>query len=214
MNLSSNRQSSLFLLLGTFLMFVTMILHPVGGDFEQLLAVSQMAIIAHSLAIFSLPFSALGFVGFSQWLGSSRFFSRLGLAFMLFGLVAAMIAAAVNGLALPLFIGDYAEADLATIEAIKPILRYNMALNHSFDYLLIGAMFLSMFLWSIAILRSGKLPRWVAYLGFVIVAAVLIAGLSGFYFLDLHGFRMFVLGWLAWILAVGVSLWRDREMTE
>ena len=192
-------------------MFVTMVLHPVGGDFEHLLAVSQMGIIAHSLAIFSLPFSALGFVGLSQWLGSSRFFSRLGLAFMLFGLIAAMLAAAINGLALPFFIGDYAEATPATIEAIHPILRYNMALNHSFDYLLISAMFLSMFLWSISIFRSGRLPRWVAYLGFVIVVVVLISGAVGFYFLDLHGFRMFVFGWLVWIVAAAKALWSARE---
>lgn len=192
-------------------MFATMILHPVGGDFEHLLAVSQMGIITHSLAIFSLPFSALGFVGLTQWLGSNRFFSRLGLAFMLLGLVAAMLAAAVNGLTLPFFIGDYAEADPAIIEAIHPILRYNMAFNHSFDYLLISAMFLSTFLWSIAIFRSGKLPRWVAFLGFAIVAIVLISAVSGVYFLDLHGFRMFVFGWLVWILSVGVALWRAEE---
>lgn len=195
-------------------MFATMVLHPVGGDFEHLLAIRQMGIIAHGLAIFSLPFSALGFIGLSQHLGINRFFTRLGLAFMLLGLVAAMLAAAINGLTLPFFISDYAEAGPATIEAIHPILRYNMALNHSFDYLLIGAMFLSTFLWSIAIFRSGKLPRLVAYLGFLIVAVVLIAGMSGFYFLDLHGFRMFVLGWLAWILAAGVSLWRSKKMTK
>jgi hypothetical protein len=130
---------------------------------------------------------------------------------MLFGLVAAMLAAAVNGLTLPFFIGNYAEADQATIAAIQPILRYNMALNHSFDYLLISAMFLSMFLWSISIFRSGRLPRWVAYLGFIIVAVVLIASVGGFYFLDLHGFRMFVFGWLVWIVAAAKALWSARE---
>ncbi|MFK8161924.1 MAG: hypothetical protein AB8H12_05620 [Lewinella sp.] len=160
-----------------------------------------------------MPFSALGFIGLSQHLGINRFFSRLGLAFMLFGLVAAMLAAAVNGLTLPFFISDYAEANQATIAAIKPILRYNMAFNHSFDYLLIGAMFLSMFLWSISIFRSGRLPRWLAYLGFTIVAVVVGAGVSGFYFLDLHGFRMFVFGWLVWIVATAVSLWSASEET-
>lgn len=130
---------------------------------------------------------------------------------MLLGLVAAMMAATVNGLALPFFINDYAEADLATIEAINPILRYNMALNHSFDYLLIGAMFLSMFLWSISIFRSGKLPRGVAYLGFIIVLVILIAGGSGFYFLDLSGFRIIVFGWLIWIIAAAISLWSAKE---
>lgn len=208
MDLSQNRQSSLFLLLGTFLMFVTMILHPVGGDVEHLLKVSQMGMIAHGLAIFSLPFSALGFIGLSRQLGINRFFSKLGLAFMLLALAAAMLAATANGFILPMFIGDYAGADPATLDSIHPILRYNIAFNHAFDYQLITGMFLSMFLWSISIVQTGNLPRWIAYLGFVIVAVILGTVLSGFSFLDLGGFRMFVFGWLIWIVAVGIVLWR------
>lgn len=184
-----------------------MILHPIGGDFAHLIAVSKMGMIAHSLAIFSIPFSALGFIGLNRKLGRNDFFSRLGLAFMLLGLLAALLAATANGLVLPLFIEDYAKATPETIESLRPFLRYNLAFNHAFDYQLITGMFLSMFCWSIAILQSDNLPRWIAYLGFLIVLIILGAILGGFYFLDLSGFRVFVFGWLVWILAVAWKLW-------
>ncbi|MEM9928789.1 MAG: hypothetical protein AAF840_03130 [Bacteroidota bacterium] len=214
MNLSQDRQSSLFLILGSLLMFVTMILHPVGGDFRRLLAVSQMAMIAHGIAIFSIPFTALGFIGLSQRLGLAEFSNRLGLAFGLVALLAALLAATANGFILPFFIEGYADAPPETIEAIQPILRYNFKVNHAFDYQLIFGMFLSMFFWSLSILQTKKLSRWTAYLGLVLALMVVGALIGGFYFLDLSGFRYFVFGWLAWIVAVAWGLWSTHNTSS
>jgi len=215
MNKQSNKTTGWALLLGSFLMFITMILHPTGGGgFEGLLRHANFAIIAHALAIFSIPFSAVGFFGLAQRLDESQFLSRLALAMMLLGLVAAMLAAALNGLAQPMFALQYEGADETTIDTLRPIFRYNMALNHAFDYILIAGMFFSTFLWSIAILRTqasamaDRFSKWLGYLGIALFVIGLISIVSGFYFLDLHGFRIFIFGWLIWIVSVGGSILR------
>jgi len=209
MNTQSNKTTAWALLLGSFLMFVTMILHPTGGGgFEGLLRNANFAIIAHSVAIFSVPFSAIGFFGLAQRLDESQLFSRLALAMMLLGLIAAVLAAALNGLAQPMFALEYEGADETTIDSLRPFFRYNMALNHAFDYILIAGMFFSTFLWSIAILQTQAFAKWFGYLGIALFLIGLISIVSGFYFLDLHGFRIFVFGWLIWIVSVGVSILR------
>ncbi|MEL6923235.1 MAG: hypothetical protein AAFO94_04240 [Bacteroidota bacterium] len=208
----SSRTTAWALLSGSLLMFVTMILHPAGGGgIEGIIRSATFAMVAHGLAIFSLPFAALGFYGLAQELDQSPLLSRLALSMMLFGLIAAMAAAALNGLAQPMFALRYEGVDEATLAAIRPIFYYNMALNHAFDYVLIAAMFLSTFLWSLAMLRTRVLPVWLGYLGIGLFVAGLIAVVSGFYFLDLHGFRIFIFGWVFWIVATGISLWRRKE---
>ena len=216
METQNQKTTATALLLGSFLMFITMILHPAGGGgFEGLLRNAQFAIIAHALAILSLPVSALGFFGLTLILDKAALLSRMAFLFMLFGLIAAMLAAAINGLAQPIFALGYKEASPEVIDSIRPIFRYNMALNHAFDYILIGAMFLSTLLWSWAILKTQALPKSLGYFGFLLVLVGGIAIASGFYFLDLYGFRIFVFGWLAWIIGVGVSVSRkkDKDLT-
>ena len=206
MKTNSEKHTTLYLLLGVLLMVVTMVLHPTGGNFERLLANANIGIAAHSLAIASVPFSALGFLGLSLVLKKDAFFSRLAFAIMTLGLIAAMLAATLNGLALPLFVKKYADATPETIDAIRPIFHYNMVLNHAFDYILISAMFLSTVMWSIAIIRTKVLPAWVGYFGLLLVTAFLAALLLGFYFLDLYGFRVFIFGWVAWIVLAALKL--------
>lgn len=189
-----------------------MVLHPTGGGFEHLLRNSSMAIISHSLAILSVPFSGLGFLGLTKALEKDRFFPKPAFAVMVVGSLAAVLAATVNGLAQPLFAAMYREASMETINTIKPIFHYNMALNHAFDYILIASMFISVLFWSIAILRTSTLPRWIGYVGISLVMGALIAITLGFYFLDLHGFRFVILGWVAWIVCVAIFLLRtERE---
>ncbi len=212
MTTQPKKNTALFLILGVFLMVVTMVLHPTGGSFERLLANADIGIVAHSLAILSVPFSALGFLGLTQILGQQRFFTRLAFAIMTIGLLAAMLAATLNGLALPLFVKKYADASPETIEAIRPIFHYNMALNHGFDYILIAAMFLSTVLWSIPIIRTKTLPAWIGYFGILLVAAFLTALLLGFFFLDLYGFRIFIFGWVAWIAVTAFRLPRAKKL--
>ncbi|MGX1928867.1 hypothetical protein [Flagellimonas sp. 2504JD4-2] len=200
MKTQSTRTSGISLLIGSFLMFVTMLLHPGEGGFTQGMT---FALISHSLAIGSVPFSAVGFFGLANVLGEKDFLSKIGLAIMLLGLFAAVMAASFNGLALPLFIKD---VSLETARQSGEILSYNRALNHSFDYILIAGMFISTFLWSLAIWLTKVLPRWLAYLGITLFVIGVVAVISGFYFLNVSGFRILIYGWVIWIVGAGIAM--------
>lgn len=206
MDLKEQKESGLSLLIGSLLMIVTMVLHPVGGDFNHLLRIASIGMIAHGIAILSVPFVAYGYWGLTQKLSEASFLSKASFSIMFFGLVAVMIAAATNGLILMDFVKSYEGASEETIASLKPFFRLIRSLNHAFDFIFIGAVCLSMLLWSVAILRTKAMPQWVAYLG---IALAIIGGvlfLSGYELVHLAEFRLFVFGNVAWIIAVGLYL--------
>lgn len=205
------KSAGLALILGSFLMIVTMVLHPAGGNFEHLVKIFNIIVISHSLAILSIPFSLIGFRGLQRRLGQAPLLSTSAFAIMVVGLGAGVAAAAINGLALPLFVRRYAEAPEEMMETIRLILNYGSSLNHAFDFILIGAVCLSMLLWSLAILITKDLPGWIGFLGITLSLAAFVMIVWGFHFVDLHGFRLFIFGWMVWVLSVGVVMMRSPE---
>ena len=204
------RESGFALLIGSLLMVVTMVLHPVGGNWEHLLRIARMAVIAHAIGILSLPILLMGYRGLSTQLQGDLFFAMLGKLFVTFALIAGMIAAALNGLALPFFIEQFQEVTPEVLETAKLILRYGMSLNHAFDYIMIGGMCLAILCWSVAIVRTRAFPLWLAYLGFVLSGTAVAMAIAGFYFVDLHGFRLFIFGVVIWTACAGVLMIRKR----
>lgn len=204
--MKSTQGAGISLIIGSFLMIITMVLHPVGGDFQHLVVIIPMGIISHSIAILSLPFTAYGFFGLTKRLQTSPFFANTAFSIMAFGLIAAMLAASINGLILMDFVGIYAEADDETISAIKPFLLLLRAFNHAYDFIMIGAVLLSMLFWSIAILQTKSLSIWLGYLGALLAIIALILILADFMFVDLFGFRIFIFGWVVWVIYVGLEI--------
>ena len=201
------------LILFTILMLFTMVLHPAGGDFEYLLKTKRLIILTHVIALLSLPFAYSGFWGLTKKIGTANFFSISSFSFIVFGLIAVMIAATANGLVLPIFIQRYSDASADTISSLKPLLRYNFSVNNAFDYIYTGAFCISMLFNSIAILQTKKLHRWLAYLGIVFsVAAALIVVFASPH--NLHVFRMFVLSIVVWIFLAGIALMKSDEPKE
>ena len=183
-----------------------MVLHPAGGSIEQLIRIKTLIMSTHALAVLSMPFCLMGFWGLTKLLGSEKFLSFAAFSFSVFGLIAGMCAGTINGFVLPLFVQRYAGADAATLESVRPTLRYATSLNHGFDYIFIGAMCLSILMWSVEMLHTKKCSKWLAYLGIMICAAALVMLFSGFVFVDLYGFRVFVFSIVTWIIWAGVSL--------
>lgn len=209
MESKEHKGSGLALIIGSILMIATMVLHPVGGDFNHLLKIATIGMIAHAIAIVSVPFVAYGFWGLTGKLSSEPFLSKVGFSIMFFGLVAVMIAAAVNGLILMDFVKSYEGASEETLASIKPIFVFIRSFNHAFDFIFIGAVCLSMLFWSIAILKTKAIASWMAYFGILLSLTGIALFISGFELVHLSGFRMFVFGNVAWILAVGFYLRKD-----
>lgn len=194
------------LVLSSLLMAVTMALHPAGGSFAHLLKTSSVIIGAHCIALIAVPVSLAGFWGLAKHFRQETVLSRFAFSFILFGSIAALCAAAVNGLVLPLFIRNYADASPQTIDVLLPVLNYNTALNRAFDFIFITAVCLAMVLWSIAIVRGKELPKWIGLYGLLLGVAGIALLLSGFTLVSLQGFRLFIFGLVTWIVAIGFLL--------
>ena len=171
------------LILGSIMMIITMVLHPAGDREDYYLIIGT-----HSLAILSIPISLLGFWGLSKRLNSDNIFSMAAFIIMTVGLFAVMNAAAINGLAYPLFIKGYQKM---SDEVVSAILHYSFALNQSMALIYIGAACLSILLWSVAIIKSSKFPKWIGYFGILIGTGSIVVLFSGYVLTDLHGFRIF-----------------------
>src|SRR5580658_1806195 len=110
MNPSFEKQAGLSLIIFTFLILFTMILHPAGGSFQHILNMTSMLLATHSVAILSLPFAAVGFWGLTRKIGAGNFLSVTAFFMASFALVATLLAATANGLILPIFIRQYQNA--------------------------------------------------------------------------------------------------------
>ena len=194
------------MLIGCFLLFITMVMHSTGGDMAHILDIWGLAVSSHSIAIASIPFLAVGFSGLRARLAEADFLSKLSFSIILTGLVAVMIAGALNGLAYPFYAKVYEGASESTMATLEPITRYGFAVNHAFDYIFMGAVCSSTILWSIAMVRTKRFPVWLGYFGILLGAVALSLWIFGFEFVDLHGFRIFIFGWVLWVVVVGYLL--------
>lgn len=213
MNNSPQKKAGLALIAFTVLLVFTMVLHPAGGSVQYLIKITRLIVITHGIAIFSLPVGWVGFWGLTQKLGTQRFTVLLGFSMMSLGLIAAMMAGATNGIIMPIFLQDYAEATAQQLDAMKPVLRYSFAINHAFDYIYTGAFCAAVLCWSITILRTRLLPVWLGWAGITIALGAMIVFSLGMQANSLQGFRLFVTAIVIWILLVGVTLYRQKTTT-
>lgn len=204
------KHSGISLIIGSLLATITMVLHPVGGDIQHLISISPIIMTSHIIALFSLPFILFGFWGLSKKIGFDNSFSVLAFATAAIGLFAVMIAGAVNGLAIPFFVENLANASSEKQESARLILSYGFSLNQAFDYIFIGALCEAMLLWSVAILKTRLFHKWVSILGIVLGIGFLVALISGFVLVDLHGFQIFIFGIVLWMAAVGILVYKTK----
>ena len=214
MNNQFERKAGFALIVFTILLVLTMVMHPAGGDVEHLIRITPLIITTHSIATFSLPFGLIGFWGLTRRIGTDNFWSVLAFGSISFGLVAVMIAAATNGLVMPVFLNNYKDASAETIESIRPIMGYGFSINHAFDYIYTGAFLLSILCWSISILHTGKLPVWIGWAGGVLVIIIIGTIASGLAMSSLMGLRVFVSCIVIWILLVGIRLTKKDPMVS
>ncbi|WP_028297015.1 hypothetical protein [Olivibacter sitiensis] len=200
-----SRISSISLVIGSTLMAATLVLHPSGGSMEHILNIKTILITSHSLAILSLPFIAFGFWGLSNALLTKSKISMLSFIISCFGLFAAMVAATINGLTLPLFLSKAALRNI-DFNIVNTIRAYGDNINMPTAYLMFAAFALSIGIWSILIIRSEKFPKWIGYYGLLLILLGIFALFNKYNLIGLLGFRTIVLGIIGWTIAVGTKI--------
>lgn len=202
--------SGLSLIIGSMLMVLTMVLHPSGGNIEHILNIKTVLIFSHAAAVLSLPFICFGFWGLSSVLLTKSRLSVLAFIISCFGLFAAMIAAAINGLTLPLFLSHVAQQD-QEVSLVNLIRSYGHSINVPMDYILIFALVLAISVWSVLIIRGRKFPEWIGYYGLLLTLAGLIAAFNQYNMAGLHEFRIVVFGIVSWIVIAAFKILLARR---
>ncbi len=201
------KTTALCLLTGSLLATITMILHPSGGSMEHITHTKGAIVFSHSLAIFCLPFVGFGSWGLSIHLQTPGRVSTLSFFVFCAGLIAAMIAASINGIVLPYFVERYYKTGVDEA-VLKVILGYGRYFNAAMDYIFIGACVFSIGIWSFIIVTKALLPKWIGYYGFIIIAFGMIGVFTNFNFISVFGFRIFIFGLVSWLVLVGaVMIW-------
>lgn len=199
------------LIIGSVLMILTMVLHPTGGNLEHIIKISNVLMITHSIAIFSIPFVAFGFYGLSKNLVTDSKTSYLGFTFVIFGLIAVILAASINGLILPMYSSKFQNETGQNLEALKLIISYGSTFNKAMDYIFMGGYSIAMLIWSVVIILTSKLPRWIGFYGLILLAFVIIGFLLQFNFISVWGFRIYVFGIVSWIILAGFFMMSRKK---
>ncbi|RYE21575.1 MAG: hypothetical protein EOP51_15285 [Sphingobacteriales bacterium] len=195
--------SGISLIAATIVTVATITMHPSGGDTGQILKMQHMLITSHSIIIFSLPFLLFGFFGVASALSGPGKLSFLGLIIMGVGLFAALIAATLNGITLPLFIAENYRQNEDLIALVR---SYGMALSGPMASIFIAMYSVAIFIWSLLLVRCSGPCKWAGYFGIAILAITGIGYLSGFNLISLGYFRIFIFGIIAWNLSAGMLL--------
>ena len=191
---------------------VTMTIHPTG---EQLLApghfssLALMGVIAHTLAIASMPVAFLGAMALSRRLASPDRLSLVALVSYGFAVVAGMIAATISGFVA----GGVARQMIAApgAEIWRTLFNFSGMMNQAFALVLVVASCVAIILWSAAMLRVREFAKGLAIYGLVMSSIVIVAVVSGQLRLHVAGFGLIVLAQSIWFVIVGSQMYGARR---
>lgn len=209
-NMNDNRLGGIALIVGMFSGIITMIFHPVTAghrftpaEFETFATIN---IATHSLAIAGLPFLFIGALALTRRLNSPGRVAVTALAIYGFGLVAIMIAPALSGLAGTEIIQQGIRHPETELWAI--LMAYNFILNQAFSAIFVIATCAAIGLWSVMILRTGRIARGLGVYGVILGPITAVALFSGALRLDVHGFGIAILTQAIWFITAGILLLR------
>lgn len=193
------------LLIGAILATFTMALHPVGGSLSDIAKQKVMFMFTHALAFISIPLIGFGFWGLTINLKSKNRSSFLAFTVSCFGLVAVMMAGSLNGFTLPMFASEYANSsvDAAFLQAVRD---YGWFLGSTMDYIFIASLSVSIVIWSVSILSTGQLNKWLGYYGIVIAVVTLLAILLKSNFTTEFGFGIYIFSLVSWLVIAALLL--------
>lgn len=201
----NTRKGGWLLICGSLMCVVTMGLHPIGGDARYLSKMAPVFMATHYLAIIALQILIAGFVNVKRLLRSDTAF-----VFTITGFSAAIIAGAIDGIALPLFASKFPAPDAEQERMVYVVIKYCLTLNKAFDYVMIGSLCVAIAMWSAAILKQKLKAVWVAYAGLLLSFLIVVSFMAGFVFTSLSGFRVLSAGLIIWLILLGTAMVRGK----
>lgn len=205
--------SGTLLIVGALAGLVVMGLHPTahglieGPDAE---GQARLNVIVHGAALAAVAVVFLGLLGLARRLGSGNL-TNAALVFWGFGGAAVISAAVASGFVAPAVIARMPEAGGEGRAIQEALLAFAGQLNQGFAKVYVVAIFAAIILWSVAIVRSGRMALAVGIVGLVLSAVVLLAVLAGLLRLGVHGFGIVTFAQSVWLVWVGFLLCQGDE---
>jgi hypothetical protein len=208
---TSGRLAGAALIAGAVGFIVTMSIHPSGVHLDSaadLASQAMMTRLAHGIALVALPLSVFGMAEFSRRSGFGRAWALAGFVFYALACIAVMNAGLMSGFVQAELMDRYAGADAAARASIPPLMSYTHMLNQAWAMVFSAGSAAAIGIWSLG-LQAMKRERVLGWLG-VAVALGLVALLAfgGHDALSVHGYMLTALGQGAWMVGVGLLLWR------
>ena len=200
--------SGILLILSAVISVVVMHMHPVSHhlmDSPDSEGMARLNVLVHGAAIASVPLLLLGLWGLARRLSPSGL-TMPALVAHATGGVATLCAAVMSGFVGTDVIRRMSDADPAARGIWEALLAYTGMINQGFATVFVFASSIAILLWSVAILRTGRLSRIVAIVGLVVATLVLGAFVAGVLGLDVRGFGHIVVAQSVWLAWVGVLL--------
>jgi hypothetical protein len=192
---------------------ITMAVHPTSHDVltpGRFQTVAMLGEAVHIFAIIATTFAFLGALGLARYLDSPNRLAMSALVIYGFAAVAVVIAATLSGLVAIPVLQKLVEQPQAAAQW-QGFATYSGLLNQAFARIYTLLASIAIALWSVAIVRSRKLPRAAGIYGLAIAPVIFVVVASGHVRLDVHGFGAVVLLQAIWSIAVGAALYRTRN---
>jgi len=188
-----------------------MLLHPTGHELmdpETGARLARVNAFVHALALFAMPAIFAGLLGVWRRLAPSDLAVGALIAYG-WGCVAVMGAAVASGFVAPGVIEHIVAKEGSKIP--DAFLLYTGLWNHAFAKVNIVASSVSILLFSIVIVRTGRLMRAAGTAGAIVAALILLLFFAGHIGVDVHGFGLVTFAQAAWLIWVGVLMTVARD---
>jgi drug/metabolite transporter superfamily protein YnfA len=204
------------LLGGSAVLLVMGVMHPSAIPWGDDAALARLAVIdayAHSLAILGTGLTLLGLVGLSRMLGSDRVPVTAALVAFALASAAVIVAATLDGFALPSLARQWTAADQIAGDDLKRLVRFCVLTASSLTrvYLLLGAVAIALWSWVIHRDRLDAALPWVGALVCLAGIALLIGGSP---FISAHEVLALVAVQTVWMLLAALLMIRATTPRE
>jgi hypothetical protein len=210
-NVKRDLFSGAMLIAGALVFVAVMILHPAPHGVlspEEATRQADLGVSVHAAALAGVPILFLGLLGLWRRLGAGNL-ATAALVSWAFASVAVTSAAVASGFVATEALRQIVETKGDASGVFHQLLTYSSWVNQGFAKVYSVASSVAIVLWSVAILRGGRLQRAAGIVGLIAGASVLVLFLGGQIRLDVHGFGIMVVAQSIWLIWVGVLLCRQ-----
>ena len=192
---------------------ITMGLHPVAhpgmSSPHEMATLVPLNRAVHGLGIASMPIYFLGALALTRLLGVNR----LPLAALVvygFAAVAIMIAGSMSGFVASDILSKMTEGG-PKLEIRQIFLDYTFRVNQAFAAVYTVGSCVAIFLWSLAVLQTRRMPAGLGIYGLALGPLIVGALFSGNLPLNVHGFGFVMLAQSIWFIIAGAMLMRSVD---